>query len=219
MDHSVKGLIVAGASLLVLVVHVRRWQVQSWSTAAWRIQRGSRLRVLVPASFQVTHMPDDDFDIDRFWIDGEKDLARFAACTIATLHNWILHGCPRQKREDRKTGFRFNVAEVFRWYRTVGPGGRHERSKRKQIAPASGQKAGEFDEDEALFAGTEQTPALERWRLAKAKHAELDFEVKCGTLIPLQTAVSEFSQIASRWRMCGERLAREYGPDCAKDRQ
>ena len=115
-----------------------------------------------------------------------------------------------------RPGFRFNVAEVFRWYRTIEPGGRHERSKRKQIAPAAGQKAGEFDEDEALFAGTEQTPALERWRLAKAKHAELDFEVKCGTLIPLQTAVSEFSQIASRWRMCGERLAREYGPDAQR---
>lgn len=59
------------------------------------------------------------------------------------------------------------------------------------------------------------SPALERYRLAKAKLAELDLETRKGQLIERDKARDIFSRWAVLIRRMGERLAKRFGPDAA----
>lgn len=59
------------------------------------------------------------------------------------------------------------------------------------------------------------SPALERYRLAKAKLAELDLETRKGQLIERDKARDIFSRWAVLVRRMGERLAKQFGPDAA----
>lgn len=59
------------------------------------------------------------------------------------------------------------------------------------------------------------SPALERYRLAKAKLAELDLETRKGQLIERDKARDIFSRWAVLVRRMGERLAKRFGPDAA----
>ena len=67
------------------------------------------------------------------------------------------------------------------------------------------------DEEEAgLFRDTD-SPALERWREAKAKHAELDYRERVNELVPRDQIRAGLLEIASRLRQFGESLQRHYG--------
>ena len=64
--------------------------------------------------------------------------------------------------------------------------------------------------DDPLLADGD-SPGLERYRLAKAKHAELDFEERQGTLIDKEKC----RDILARWgvviRKMGDRVSKRFG--------
>jgi hypothetical protein len=57
---------------------------------------------------------------------------------------------------------------------------------------------------------------LERYRLAKAKHAELDLERRKGELIDREKCRDVLARWASLIRRMGEMLAKHHGIDAAK---
>lgn len=67
------------------------------------------------------------------------------------------------------------------------------------------------DEAMLLEDGNTNSPAIERYRLAKAKLAELDLAEKQGNLIRPHLATTALTIVASKLRRLGERLARKHG--------
>ena len=64
--------------------------------------------------------------------------------------------------------------------------------------------------DDPLLADGD-SPALERYRLAKAKHAELDLEQRKGELIDVGKCRDILAQWASVIRKTGDRLSKRFG--------
>lgn len=93
------------------------------------------------------------------------------------------------------------LQDIARWLRTDGPWRPYQRP--------------ETTSDDPLLADGD-SPALERYRLAKAKHAELDFEHRKGELIEREKARDIFSRWAVVIRRMGEKLAKRYGNDAAE---
>jgi hypothetical protein len=71
--------------------------------------------------------------------------------------------------------------------------------------------AGIDSEEEALFDGSD-SPALERWRRAKADLAEIEVQSKRGSLVPRNEIRTGLDAIAARLRGFAEELQREFGP-------
>jgi phage terminase Nu1 subunit (DNA packaging protein) len=92
---------------------------------------------------------------------------------------------------------------VTRWLRTEGPWKPYAKSQSPNPA------------DDPLLADGD-SPGLERYRLAKAKHAELDLEQRKGELIEREKAKLILSRWASLIRQMGERLSKRYGNEAAK---
>ena len=59
------------------------------------------------------------------------------------------------------------------------------------------------------------SPALERYRLAKAKLAELDLHLRKNDLIEVARAKEVFLRWSVLVRRMGERLSKRFGPDAA----
>lgn len=64
--------------------------------------------------------------------------------------------------------------------------------------------------DDPLLADGD-SPALERYRLAKAKHAELDLEQRRGELIDLSKCRDLFGRWGSVIRKMGDRVSKRFG--------
>jgi hypothetical protein len=82
-----------------------------------------------------------------------------------------------------------------------------DRALRKHRVP-SGDNG---DSDIEATAGL--SPALERYREARADHAELDLQERQRDLLPRQAVHEVFGRIASRLRDAGEQLGREHGSE------
>lgn len=115
--------------------------------------------------------------------------------TPETVKTWRSKGMPG-------TNGRYVMREIAVWLRSDGPWAQHQKAT--QIP----------SEDDPLLAG--DSPALERYRLAKAKHAELDLEARKHELIERDKC----RDILARWaiiiRRMGERLAKRHGKDAAR---
>ena len=59
---------------------------------------------------------------------------------------------------------------------------------------------------------TGDSPALERFREARARLAELDYDQRCGSLVETEAILSGLLHAMSIIRDCGDRLQRECGP-------
>lgn len=68
--------------------------------------------------------------------------------------------------------------------------------------------------DELLTAPAD-SPALERYRLARAQGAELDLAERVGTLMSVDRFRRVTNMLAAAYRGLGERLAKQYGGDVA----
>jgi len=73
-------------------------------------------------------------------------------------------------------------------------------------------KLGADSTGDPLLVGTD-SPALERYRLARAKIAEHELEEKIEQLIPREQIHDGMTQLAGLLRSCGEQLQRAYGDD------
>ena len=57
------------------------------------------------------------------------------------------------------------------------------------------------------------SPNLERYRLAKAKLAELELEQKHRAVLPRDQTREVLGRVASLWRRYGDRLGKRHGPE------
>ena len=123
--------------------------------------------------------------------DNQDEVSVFFGVSIDSVKNWAKQGMPGQRGSWR-------LDLIAKWLRTDGPWKRWD-------APT--------DADPLLGEG--DSPALERYRLAKAKLAELDLETRKGELIERDKARDIFSRWAVLVRRMGERLSKRFGPDAA----
>lgn len=122
--------------------------------------------------------------------DSQEEVAIFFGHSLDTVKNWSKQGMPGQRGSWR-------LDLIAQWLRTDGPWKRWDKAT----------------EDPLLADG--DSPALERYRLAKAKHAELDLENRKGELIEVEKARDIFARWAVLIRRMGERLSKRFGPDAA----
>lgn len=85
-----------------------------------------------------------------------------------------------------------------------------ERKLAEQVGSA-------HSDDQLLLGGGNESAGLERLRLAKAKHAELDLAHRKGMLIEVDKAKEILGRWASLVRRMGEKLSKRYGNDAATE--
>lgn len=127
------------------------------------------------------------------WIaESQAELAELCDVSLATVSHWARSGMPG------KPG-RYDLRKIIPWLRTDGPCV-HTRQK--------------SDDDDPLMADGE-SPGLERYRQAKAAHAELDFAERQGELIARGKVKTLLGRWASILRRMGERISKRFGNDAA----
>ena len=129
----------------------------------------------------------------RWKVANQNEVAEFFGLSINTVQSWAKQGMP-----GGRGSYRLDL--IAQWLRKDGPWQRWDKT-------TTGPN------DDPLLDG--DSPALERYRLAKAKHAELDLDLRRGELIE----VSRWRDMMIRWsvgiRRMGERLSKRYGNDAA----
>lgn len=125
------------------------------------------------------------------WIaDGQAEVAEFFGVGPDAVKNWAQQGMPGTRGS-------YPLNRIAVWLRTEGP-----KSKLIQAA-----------EDPLLAEG--DSPGLERYRMAKAKLAELDLESRKNQLIDREKARDIFGRWATLIRRMGERLSKRWGNEAA----
>jgi len=119
--------------------------------------------------------------------ETQGEVAEFFGVSVDTVKNWAKQKMPGKPRA-------YRLDQIAIWLRTEGPG-----SKALRLAS-----------DDPLL-GDGDSPALERYRLAKAKHAELDLEHRKGELIDVSKCRDILAQWAAVIRKTGDRLSRRFG--------
>ena len=121
--------------------------------------------------------------------DTQGEVAEFFNVSVDTVKNWA-----KQKMPGRPRAYRLDQIAI--WLRTEGPGSKALRSAA----------------DDPLLADGD-SPALERYRLAKAKHAELDLEQRRAELIDLAKCRDLFGRWGSVIRKMGDRVSKRFGSE------
>lgn len=136
---------------------------------------------------------DSQCDTRIVWTaDSQLEVAEFFGVSIDTVKSWTrknMPGAPKAYRLDK----------IAQWLRTEGPG-----SSRIQAS------------DDPLL-GEGESPALERYRLAKAQHAELDLEERRGNLIDKSKCRDVLSMWAGVIRKLGESIGRRFGVEAHRE--
>jgi len=123
--------------------------------------------------------------------DTQGEVAEFFGVSVDTVKNWAKQRMPGKPRA-------YRLDKIAIWLRTEGPGSSRIKN-----------------EDDPLLAEGD-SPALERYRLAKAKHAELDLESRKGELIDREKARDILGRWAVLIRRLGERLVRRCGNEAGQ---
>lgn len=150
------------------------------------------------------------FDIRQFDLYTIEDVAKFADVAAQSVRYWLLKGMPRSQGENGSSAT-YNAAEVFRWYRTDGPG-----APRRGSGSNNSQQLISLGVDEGDLLSGPDTPALERFRLARARLSELEYERQKSTVVPIEEMVAEISGLAGHLRKLGEQLGQHFGPDAQR---
>jgi transcriptional regulator with XRE-family HTH domain len=133
---------------------------------------------------------DDATGTRLMWtVETQNEVAQFFGVSIDTIKNWAkqqMPGTPKAYRLDK----------IAIWLRTEGPG------------------SSKFKEDDPLLTEGD-SPGLERYRMAKAKLAELDLESRKNQLIDREKARDIFGRWATLIRRMGERLSKRWGNEAA----
>jgi phage terminase Nu1 subunit (DNA packaging protein) len=116
-------------------------------------------------------------------------VADIYAVGLDTVKRWRAEGMPGKNGQ-------YVLHDISKWLRTDGPWKRFD-------APS------QVSDDPLLAEG--DSPALERYRLAKAKHAELDLEHRKGELIEVGKCRDILGQWASVIRKMGDRVSKRFG--------
>ena len=143
----------------------------------------------------------------RRWHKERDERERWQHYRTIPQRDWIKMSGGRQwkilREQSERYGIPFGEAEidlpaVVRALHDFLAANRHK------LAGASG--------DDPLLAGV-NSPALERYRSARAKLAELDLQERENQLLPLDKVHDALSRLGSIMRLAGETLQRQFGPD------
>lgn len=122
------------------------------------------------------------------------EIAHIYAVSGQTVKQWRADGMPG------KPG-KYVLNTVSNWLRTDGPWKPYTRAS----------AAASTTEDPLLADG--DSPALERYRLAKAKHAELDLEQRKGDLIDKEKCRDVLGRWGAIIRKMGDRVSKRFGTE------
>ena len=126
------------------------------------------------------------------------EVARLYAVTPQAVDKWIAAGCPCARPPAGRR--RFDLALVIPW--------RRERDRaHSPTAP----------DDPDLVVPAGQSEALERYRLAKAKQAELDLAIALRLHIPRADVCRDHRRIAAALRAALESVGRRHGTAVAAE--
>lgn len=115
------------------------------------------------------------------------EVAQVYDVSLDTVKGWRSAGMPGKPK-------RYVLQDVSRWLRSEGPWS----NKKKPVV-----------DDPLLTEG--DSPGLERYRMAKAEHAELDLALRRGELIERDKCRDVLIRWAVAIRRMGERLVKRYG--------
>ncbi len=127
-----------------------------------------------------------------FICETQAELAEVCNRSIPTIALWVKSGMPYEPG-------RYDLRQIIPWLIRRG----------KHAATPAGE-----NEDPLLAVG--DSPGLERYRLAKAELAELELQVRKGTLIPIDAVKDTISRWSALIRRMGESLAKRFGNEAAE---
>lgn len=119
----------------------------------------------------------------------QADLATLFGVSVDTIGLWRKKGMPGKPGQ-------YDIAQIIAWLRSDGPW------KERRAAT---------DDDD--LTGPSDSPGLERYRLAKAKLAELELAKQKRSVMSRDMARETLGRIASLFRRYGERLSKRHGPE------
>ena len=122
---------------------------------------------------------------------GHAEIAEFFGVTVTTVRRWAGEGMPSPSRPNGKAG-RYDLSAIAQWLRAEGP----------WRVRVTDPMLGEGD-----------SPALERYRLARAAQEEIKLELLRGTVIPVDCMRERLARLAAVIRHAGEHLGRTHGPE------
>lgn len=131
----------------------------------------------------------------RWAVYSQRDLASALAVDQGTITQWVRMGLRREK------------AGKNRWRYCIPCAAKFARDRAQAAAKDP------LPIDDELIAMGGDSPALERYRLAKAKLAEMDIEQRRNALVPRDRIRSGLGRFAQILRQLGERLGQRYGPE------
>ena len=140
---------------------------------------------------------------DQFVVRKRADLAKALGVSVGRVDQFLAGGMGLLKTDGA-----YSVAACKAW--VADHVQKHGGNRGKRQPPA--------DSDEALMDPTitGTSPALERFRHARAGLAELELQAKQGQFLPRQLVHECFGRVASLLRAAGDRLKKDYGPEALK---
>ncbi|MBN2294880.1 MAG: hypothetical protein JXM70_20800 [Pirellulales bacterium] len=130
------------------------------------------------------------------WIAvSQAHVAEIFGVKIKTVQNWAAAGMPGTPGKMNRPG-RYPLKDIIRWLRTSGPW---------QPPPAM----------DSMLDG-ENSPALERYRLARARTVELELAEKKAKLLDPQKIRLMFSRMPKINQCTGNRLEKAFGKRARK---
>lgn len=128
-------------------------------------------------------------------VGSSAAVARWFDCHSRTVEGWAARGCPGMQPR------RYDVREICRWLY------REWQRRNPRVA-----KAGDTTEDELMLAAG-SSPALERYREARARIAELQADEAEGSYLHAEKMQACLQRMAAILREAGDKLQKRFGPD------
>lgn len=123
-------------------------------------------------------------------VTRQQDVAYFFNRKIDAVKNWAKQGMPGEPGA-------YDLVEIARWLFTVGPW--------KPDIP-----------DDPLLEGGGDSPALERYRLARAELVEYELAEKRRNMLSREVVRVTLGRWAAILRQCGERLGKRFGSEAVE---
>lgn len=132
-------------------------------------------------------MPLTDAMRECFVLTKQADVAEFCGISRRTLVNWLDAGMPRES-----TGItnvhRYHMEKIFKWY-VQNYSKKHSRGRR----PAK-------DDEDMLMFSSGDSPAMERYREARAKIAEADWHERKNDICRVDQMLAVFIRLMTEMR-------------------
>jgi hypothetical protein len=130
-------------------------------------------------------------------VETQADVAEFFGVSLHTVNSWrkMATPLPGKGGSNNRPG-EYDLKACFDWYILHGPGRRRGRVS---------------DEYDPLMDVDDNTPALERWRLARAQAAELDLAERHGQIVSVELFQEAMQAAFGPLRRFAEQQIIEHG--------